>query len=355
MSDAATPILTLLEQSQLYKQCNKNNAHEQVIALLHFALYQEGYRCVGVGEHAAPQDLPDNQKIPANWNSNQDCYTLKYKHYRKPDATFVVKFLTIGKQVLIHAMMKENSGKTSTMDIKYVWFKWFNMLFFSITDYVNMDQLKKLWSGDSSITAAQIFKDANKLLALFVMQISRSILPLLNKEGFEDAPTTTTTQQQAPQQIQQPQQPQPYYPDDPLRIPVRNPPVMPQAYPNYYYDEDFGAFGIGDNDLYPQVNPSPLFIGRGSGGMGGNLIGPNHPSFGPTMPQFRGRGSNFGDVPFGVPQGARFDPYMPPGIGANPSVGRARGRGRGTPANPLQFGPDNDHMPPPDSENPYYF
>ena len=68
----------------------------------------------------------------------------------------------------------------------------------------------------------------------------------------------------------------------------------------------------------------------------GNLIGPNHPGFGPLVtdpyanspygPMGRGRGRG------SFPPGARFDPYGPPGM-------------------PFPPGPDPDDLPPPGMGN----
>jgi hypothetical protein len=301
-------------------------------------MLQEGFRCVGMGEHGSIQELEGDDKIPKDWNKNQDVYTFRFKHYRS-SMTFVIKFLPLGKQLLIHAQAKEE-GKTISMDLQTI-------------DFVISDALNKLWSGDENIKLENLFKDLDKLESLFKINITRKLLPELNKEGYEESvpeSTTTTTPQQVrrppmPQQpfIPAPQPPQPDF--DPLRI---GPPRFPTI-PNY---GGFGDFGVGGNDLMPQINP-PLYIGRGGfGGSGGNLIGPNHPGFGPTAP-------NFGNLPQGVPPGARFDPYAPPGTGIAPP-GRGNGRGRGVfppPNNPNQFGPTPDHERPPQNDdfNPYFF
>jgi hypothetical protein len=119
-----------------------------------------------------------------------------------------------------------------------------------------------------------------------------------------------------------------------------------------------------DRDLYPDFGaaaPGHLigggggFLGRGGGGLegGGNLVGPSHPlfqpNFGGPMP---GLGGGYGGpLPPGVPPGARFDPFMPPGVMGG-GAGRGRGGGRGGRGGrggggPAPFGPNPDHMPPP--------
>jgi hypothetical protein len=78
----------------------------------------------------------------------------------------------------------------------------------------------------------------------------------------------------------------------------------------------------------------PLFVGGVAGG--GMFVGPDNAMFhGGVGPQ----------LPFGVPPGARFDPYGPdipdPLLG-----GGGRGRGRGSSGVPFGF-PNPDHLKPP--------
>jgi hypothetical protein len=78
----------------------------------------------------------------------------------------------------------------------------------------------------------------------------------------------------------------------------------------------------------------PLFIGGVAGG--GMLVGPDSAMF---------RGDDYPQLPFGVPPGARFDPFGPdipdPLLG-----GRGRGRGRGSASVPFGL-PNPDHLKPP--------
>ncbi|XP_065872445.1 probable proteasome inhibitor [Euphorbia lathyris] len=82
---------------------------------------------------------------------------------------------------------------------------------------------------------------------------------------------------------------------------------------------------IGD-DLAPGPGAG-MYPARGGFGGGGMLMGPNDPRW------LRGDPQNFPGGPLGVPPGARFDPYGPPGVpGFEPNrfVRNPRRPGRGT-------------------------
>mmetsp|Transcript_409 Transcript_409/g.560 ORF Transcript_409/g.560 Transcript_409/m.560 type:complete len:407 (-) Transcript_409:136-1356(-) len=104
------------------------------------------------------------------------------------------------------------------------------------------------------------------------------------------------------------------------------------------------AANFGDRDLNPD------FGILGPGHHGGMLFGPGHPGF-----DGRFGGPDHPDLPPGVPPGARFDPYGPPGPfgpgrGGGGPRGGPRGGGRGGRGGHFgsRFGdPDPDHLPMP--------
>jgi len=86
--------------------------------------------------------------------------------------------------------------------------------------------------------------------------------------------------------------------DNPLLIEqVNNNPYMN---PNFYgdFNADLNPFGGGQN-----FGPRPLIGGIGGGG---NLMGPQHPNFGPQLNK---------NKPNYVPPNARFDPWGPGPLG----------------------------------------
>jgi hypothetical protein len=117
-----------------------------------------------------------------------------------------------------------------------------------------------------------------------------------------------------------------------------------------------GIAGDFERDMFPDVGglrPGGLIGGGGGnlGGLGGNLVGPGNPLFNPPNGGFFGGGG----LPQGVPPGARFDPFLPPGVmmpqrGGFGGVGR---RGRSGGGGGGGFGPNPDHFrPPPDDDAP---
>ena len=85
------------------------------------------------------------------------------------------------------------------------------------------------------------------------------------------------------------------------RVPVYIPPPLPGI--GGWAPPPGGPYGIGAEDLAPPgLFPPPFWGGAGGGG----VVGPRHPAWGlidPARPP----------VP-GLPEGARFDPYGPPGF-----------------------------------------
>ena len=126
-----------------------------------------------------------------------------------------------------------------------------------------------------------------------------------------------------------------------------------------------GLRGPGDfeRDLVPDMHAGrPGFLlggGMGEGpGLPGNLVGPDHPIFGGGGRGGLGRfggggiGPGLGQFPqgmgpaLGVPPGARFDPFGPPGAMRGGRGGFGGGRA------PPAFGPNPDHLPPPRDDAP---
>jgi PI31 proteasome regulator len=123
----------------------------------------------------------------------------------------------------------------------------------------------------------------------------------------------------------------------------------------------FPPFGgsIGRDDLMPSFGgavPGGMFYGGGGGGFGGGgggmLFGPDHPVFhgGPG-----GLGGGLGRLPPpGVPPGARFDPFGPPGIGEPGEPFRGGGGGTGRGGGSITGLPGPDHLRPPPNEDGSY-
>ena len=171
-----------------------------------------------------------------------------------------------------------------------------------------------------------------------------------------------------PQQQQQQQQAQPVVPQSSVpHIPARTTGRPDSGWPLPTPD----TWGRGGGDFDGDLLPAGLrgvgggvgefgWLPRGGGsgesfGGGGSLVGPDHPLFrgrhGGDGDDFRfipGRGP--GPLPPGVPPGARFDPFGPPGVfpgPPGPPPGWQGGRLGGSAPSTTFFGPAPDHLPPP--------
>ena len=127
--------------------------------------------------------------------------------------------------------------------------------------------------------------------------------------------------------------------------------------PSHGWSHQFLYDGLGDGEYDPndlaEYDDYDRWFNVTSGGLrpggllgSGNLVGPAHPLFHPSP------GGHFGGgLPQGVPPGARFDPFLPPGIMPRGGFGGG-GRGRGGGGIGGGFGPNPNHLrPPPDDED----
>ncbi|EIE88334.1 hypothetical protein RO3G_13045 [Rhizopus delemar RA 99-880] len=164
------------------------------------------------------------------------------------------------------------------------------------------------------------FHDFIKSIKLNIIQ---RLIPGLNKPGYEDSSSQSTSTTHRPTH---PPQPNP----TPLGLEGPTTPYNPLA--------------VGGDDLNPFGDRLRL-PGSGGRGGGGMHVGPDHPIFGSG-----GFHDPFGsggreNLPRGaVPPGARFDPITPPGMGFNP-------RGPRGPRGPRSGEPDNDELMPPGFDN----
>lgn len=117
------------------------------------------------------------------------------------------------------------------------------------------------------------------------------------------------------------------------------PSTLGEAFPNRY---PVGIGGDFSGDLAPAGLRDPRFM-PGAPGMGGSLMGPNHPMFSSGgVAGIMGPGG----IPIGGPGSMqpRFDPIFPAGINPHSGVPGQRGKP------PSRTGaPNPDHLPPPDA------
>lgn len=350
-----------------------SNPYDAVALLSHCILLAVGYRLVGLGEDHRIETSPDEaadesstRRLPDTWKDTSPNFAFRYKHTQS-SMEYLLKINRMGPTAVIMGMALGHD-KTASFDIK-------------VDDYISPSSLPLKIDHESSDSDHETL--ARSIRDIFISEgriadfganmrinIIQKLLPSLQKEGYqEDAPSTTQTQSQQPQQSPI----NPYHPDpttDPLLArPHRHAPTGEFLPPGFEdpYDlhrppgvlDSAGARGpgfgsIGHNDLYPPgMGPrDPLHSGPrlGGGGFGGGG-GLPHPGFGGGMhpdfhdPVFRNQGGSGAGAPQGydpsAPLGARYDPVGPGGAprmgGGRPGFGS--GRGSGGPPNPFdRFG-----------------
>jgi len=323
-ADNNIPIELRVQQTIKDKHPTLRNEFDAIVAVLHCTMREMGFICTGHEEKTSSNDEFDKQVFAEGWNKSSDSYSFQYKHTQST-MTFIVKYLLMNDKLLVHGLSKEDN-KVYSLEISAKDY---------VTEKIPLDNIDSL------------YKDIDKLISLFKIHITSKLIPNLNKPGYEVSHPAHQNETQTQSQTQQ--QPPPRR--DPLAEPPRHHPSY-NPYDRQGYDPlrvpgtgRAPPFGLGYGDMgYP--SPMPGF-GIPGGEMGGNLVGPGHPGFGPrAMDPFASDPFGIGGPrlpPGAVPPGARFDPFGPP---ARPNMPRFPGpRGFG--------GPDNDELPPPGYDNMY--
>uniref|UniRef100_A0A1D1YET9 Proteasome inhibitor PI31 subunit n=1 Tax=Anthurium amnicola TaxID=1678845 RepID=A0A1D1YET9_9ARAE len=349
--EAVLSILdTVLKPTEEGTNTILSSGQDALAALSHSIMQAVGFRLVGLGEEDSSNE--DNNTVnrdsegnivglPKGWNvQGPNSYSFRYKHPQS-SFTFLIKCMRLSNKFLIHGMGVEDN-KTITLEV--ITDDYTSPSFFPFTtEKYNVDPIVHGFISTSRI------KDFTNIYKINIIQ---KLIPGLNKPGYEESGTTTTTAQPSSSTRQQDH--------DPLRIPTRQPPRVPPLFDDPYGGDEplsiNNPFNIGRDDLDPLgSNPiygPPRFGGSGGihpfGGSnrgGGMIVGPGHPMFGQQGPT-RGGGLYGGPQPLprgSVPPGARFDPIGPFGP-RGPNQGQ---RGSGNRGNIFGGEPDNDELPPP--------
>lgn len=245
------------------------NAHDKVAFAVHAAFISSGYLLTATGnpafsETALSSTSTDEVGIE-RWNELQDDYAFVYFNPEKGSKKVLVKCLVMNDKLLV-AALADGASEPIHLEI-------------NVEDCV---------AENGGTNYSGQFKNLDKL----VKTLDKDILSKLDSSS--DKPTSSETRPGQRQNL--------------------NEPGMGVAEPQHSQTYPAGL-------VYPPVNPiggSDLFPGPGAGmyptrgdfGSGSMLLGPNDPRW------FGGVG---GDPSFpggqpGVPPGARFDPYGPPGV-----------------------------------------
>ncbi|KAI9828144.1 MAG: hypothetical protein M1832_003671 [Thelocarpon impressellum] len=271
--------------------------YDALALFCHTCMMAVGFRLKGLGEDhriEENQDAQDSPALPAEWNASAPSYAFRYAHSQS-SMEFLVKISRLGSKAVIFAIGLGDE-KTASFDVP-------------VKDYVSSDTLPV--SADASPDSLQsVFPSIPDLATLFKTNIIQKLVPGLNKPGYEEAVSTSTSSRQTESGRPNPHSPQPHIPGpanpypfhDPLAQPPRRPLPTGDFPPPGFEDEyeinrplrNFPPSGrnplnIGHDDLYPPgLGPhDPLrgTLGPGAGGIGG---GGMHPTF--DDPLFRGGG-----------------------------------------------------------------
>jgi len=272
--DATTVVSEAVLNLLIQNKPKFQSSAEALVFALHLVSKELGLISLGCGEKDDPSA---NQKlIPDQWNSSFECFSFRYK---TSNGNLLIKYLTLGEKILVNALTQDQTILTFEINIP--------------------DFIKESAEEDYRTK----FKDIENLISLFRIYIINKVQPQKKKSPMEEKQNREA---------------------DPLRIPNSGNDNR-RFYEEDYYNYPSAPFGVGGSDLFPPSPFVPGFLGPTTPFGGGNVIGPNHPGFGPVNDPFRGRGPR---GPLGGGGMGRFDPYGPPGTN-------------------FPFGPDNDHLPPP--------
>ncbi|XP_059428278.1 probable proteasome inhibitor isoform X1 [Corylus avellana] len=281
------------------------NNHDKIAFAVHASFLASGYVLTATGPAASSDTAfssPSTDEVGMdNWQELDDEYAFVYTNPEKGSKKVLVKCLAMHDKLLVDALA-EGASEPVHLEI-------------SVGDYA-------VENGGTNYSTR--FKNLEELVksldALILSKLDGSSRPSSSNDSSSETSEASRS--------------------NIIGVPFGRPPG-PQVHPS----------GI----LYPSINPiggSDLFPGPGAGmyptrgdfGIGGSmLLGPNDPSW---------LGGVAGDPAFpggqlGVPPGARFDPYGPPGVpGFEPNrFSRAPRRpGSGTHPDLEHFGSGSDFI-----------
>ncbi|XAR67670.1 hypothetical protein NMG60_11002518 [Bertholletia excelsa] len=274
------------------------NAHDKVAFAVHAAFLASGYVLHATGPPAfsdtAFSSTSTDEVGIDNWNEFEDDYAFLYSNPEKGSKKVLVKCLAMNEKLLVDAI-RDGGAQPAHVEL-------------SVDDYDK---------ENGGTNYGSQYKDLEKL----VNSVDKEILCKVNGitgGGSSSAQPSSSTQPPSfgtrDVEVPAPQNPQPT-----VRFPY--PAVNP----------------VGGSDLFPGPGAG-MYPTRGDSGMGGGmLVGPDNLLFGGVG---RGMGPGMPGGLLGVPPGARFDPYGPPGVpGLEPN------RFVRDPRRPPGTHPDLEHFP----------
>ncbi|KAM9296974.1 proteasome inhibitor PI31 subunit [Gastrophryne carolinensis] len=182
---------------------------DALVCFIHWELISSGFRCLGTGEQASPQEREGSEKLPDGWASNKELYTLRYQ---SGQSKALLKVLLVQGTILVN-LMESQTEKVADLTL-------------NMEDFIDATNLQSFHS---------VYKNPKELH----QQIQSKLLSSLLR------PKET---RRTPERAEHPPE------HDPLRVPTRNPPRHPPT-----WEDPSGHFPYGAADLDP--------LGRSSGGM----------------------------------------------------------------------------------------
>ncbi|GAB4833881.1 hypothetical protein Ancab_032129 [Ancistrocladus abbreviatus] len=253
------------------RPCFRNN-HDKVAFAVHASFLASGFVLVATGPPAFAESALSSSSTEEvgieNWNEVEDEYAFVYVNTEKGNKKVLVKCLAMGDKLVVDAL---SDGASEPVHVEL-----------NVDDYIEEnagnnynEQYKNLGKLVSSL-------DSNVLSKLDAPSARSSTAGASSSRRSEN-PSRDTEEQDVDRELEG-------VPD--LRSRVAFPPIGP----------------IGSGDLVPGPGAG-MYPPRGDFGDGSMLLGPDDPRW------FGGRSGQPGfPGGLGVPPGARFDPYGPPGI-----------------------------------------
>ncbi|WOK96439.1 putative proteasome inhibitor [Canna indica] len=252
------------------------NPHDKVAFAVHASFLAAEFSLIATGSRALSDNPPtDGEEVGIDgWNELEDAYAFVYtKTVKGSKKAVLVKCLPIGDLLAVDVLnLNESQEEPFHLQIK-------------INDYLSD-------VADRTSNYAQLYKNLKGLIDSLDSGVVSKLEPKIESSSStrSDARSKRNTSSEPSARV--PGQADPYNPG------IVYPPIP----------------SSGISDLYPGPGAG-FYPQRGPGIDGGMLVGPNDPRFFGSDE----RAGFLGGLP-GVPPGARFDPYGPPGVpGFEPS------------------------------------
>ncbi|NWV82795.1 PSMF1 inhibitor, partial [Dasyornis broadbenti] len=231
---------------------------DALVCGIHWALVRHGYRCLGTGDEAGP-DERKSELLPAGWEANKEVYTLRYKS-TDDSRELLLKAIMVEDSMILN-VMDRSSQKVADVTL-------------AVANYINPEHLDDFH---------KVYKNTEELRTRITSGIIAPLVAPAEKAKMEPESEKDV--------LWDDENPLQFHPRQPVgtRAPIRPSPLS--------------LFDVGGEDLDP--------FGRRSGGM---IVDPLHSGF--PQPGIDPSSGIPGRLPPGaVPPGARFDPFGPLGAG----------------------------------------